>query len=494
MFEHKGVLHFIFIIFLAPGITFAGDYDRILFDSAGKRINLSTYQAKDPSVAVTTKVTSTCTEYPDHPCIKYKVIGNSNDTSPENLSAIEAAFALWSNVQIYSKLVDLKYVPNGTSTVSPDLKIYESGIATNAIQFDEFQNPIIEGDFIISFIPPTDMQFATGSFSKSFSYIRPDITNQKGETKWAGVFLNPAYKAGADYNLQAVMAFEVGRILGLAPSNLLSSAVYPIRSSKATLATLNADDMFWISSLYPPVELSKTVGGISGKILNGKDGGAFKGAIVELLAAEKLTDFVKSPDRSMLTSSTYSREDGKFEFKVVPVGKYILIIEPLPISRVALNLFDSWLQLFITSTDFETEFYDGAHRESNHEPIFSFTPQAIYYAATLGVVAEQMTKNVTVVTNSADTKNQKVEAEGSTNETLSTVVAGEAGDLSNDTHNATLGGVNSGLVGGCGLIENSAAENMSSLIPLGLIFVLFLLLRSRSGPRAGSYRSGFRLF
>ncbi|MBN8553866.1 MAG: matrixin family metalloprotease [Deltaproteobacteria bacterium] len=494
MFGHKGVLLFTSIVFIVPHLAFAGDYDRILFDQNGKRIDLTTYQAKDPSVALTSKVTTTCAEYPDHPCIKYKVIGDPSVTTPENISAIESAFSLWSSVQLYSKFIDLKYVTNGISSTIPDLKVYEGSVATNSIQFDEFQNPLIEGDFIVSFIPPVDMQFGDKVFSKSFSYVRPDIANLKAETKWAGIFLNPALKPGIDYNLQAVVAFELGRILGLAPSNLLGSAMYPIRSSKSTLATLNGDDMFWISSLYPPTGFSKTVGSISGKILDGKDGAPFKGAIVELLAAEKLADFVKSPDRSMLALSTYSRDEGKFEFKAVPVGKYILIIEPLPVGRVALNLFDSWLQFFTTSTDFETEFYDGAKRESNHEAIFSFTPQAIYYAATLGVVVEQNTTKVTVITNSANTKNETISAEGSSNETLSSVVAGETGDLSKDVQLSPGNDLNAGLIGGCGMIENSSVENFSFLIPLGLIFALFLLLRSRSDQRAKSYRSGFRQF
>jgi hypothetical protein len=444
-----------FMLILYADSVLAGGIHRLAFDDSGKRVN------SNATVYLEGKVKSVCSDSPSMICAHWNLI--LDDVLHETLyaSRLKDALQVWSG----SASIPLRMDYAGVSLSNP--------VSSSK---DEFGNDAMTGNFIVSFSPPAEIIFDADEVSTTKIYAKPDLANKTAEIIWAGIYFNPKYLPDKDYDLRTALLHEIGRAIGLAPSAVTASAMYPVKIAKSTKVALNSDDLFWTSSLYSTNSVE--MGSLSGTFLNGKDGKPWVGAHIQLLPKANAKSFADTLDRSLFISGAFSYEEGRFKFRNVPAGAYIIFAETPPNPATL----DDWLKIFSTKDSFESEFYDGAEKESNQEPVFAFTPLSIDYAALVNVVAGKEATGVTIISNVADPKIERITAKGSPNEILSSSIAPAQKTSADLPEPQPSSESKSG--GGCSL---QPLQSFSAVNLLALIFVLFLLLLIRRDLRAKSY-------
>jgi len=448
----------------------AGGLDQLLFSPAGLRLDTTTFSVEDDHIFIEPKLNADCTPATGSICIAWNLVSDDLQADTTLLPFVQDGIDAWANESNIS--LQFQY----QAIVSDNSIPYDFEADGVTKKLDSFGNPIIAGDFMISFNPPPEIIFPEGTISVSKLYVVPDLNSNKGEILWAGIFLNPAYTANTDYNLEYTVANEVGRIMGLSPSAVRSSVLFPTANITNQNVSLTQDDMLWGASQYPSNGFTDLTGSLSGKVINGEDGSSWEGAHLVLIPQDKLADFAKTLDRDLVVSGTFSGENGEFKFETLSEGQYLLMIEPLSSTSQERSSFNERMQFFAKTETFETEFYDGIG-ESNREPIFSFTPSSIYFAATLIVDSGIETSGVEVITNSADPNAKLIEASGSTNEILSDYLQMRKKEIDLGLIRLEDSPRSSG--GGCSLEFRKGSGGIIFLLGLG--FALCLLLLSRQG-------------
>jgi len=145
------------------------------------------------------------------------------------------------------------------------------------------------------------------------------------------------------YNLELLVEHEVGHLLGLDHSAVLSSVMYPF-VGRGSGASLDSDDIVAITNLYPKVDPTSTAATLSGRV-SGDYGGIYAAQVVAM-------NDEGSPVATALTDQL-----GQFEIDGVPPGNYRLYAEPLDGPVEVRNLSGSWQAAKTYS--FPTEFFAG---------------------------------------------------------------------------------------------------------------------------------------
>lgn len=142
------------------------------------------------------------------------------------------------------------------------------------------------------------------------------------------------------YNTQLIVEHEVGHLLGLDHSAVISSVMYPYVSRGGTTA-LDSDDRIAIAGVYARADGGAVVKGQ----LTGDSGGIFAGQVVAL------------NDKGEPVSTALTNANGEFQLERVPPGDYRIYAEPLDGPVEVQNLSGVWRQARTTS--FPTHFADG---------------------------------------------------------------------------------------------------------------------------------------
>jgi hypothetical protein len=447
----------------------AGGIDRFAFSTAGKRVDLLSSQVStNELVFVEAKIQQTCLSDSNKVCVHWDLVLNDSANEIIYSGRLKDALSIWSS--------------------DPNLKIafhYGGVIPANPLPgpADEFGNETYDGNFLVSFVPPKDILFAPNEVSTTRRYVKPNLQTKTGEIKWAGIYFNPSYKPERDYDLRSALLHEIGRALGLSPSAVPPSVMYPVRIASGPKNSLHFDDLVWAGTKYGTDTFLKKSGSLSGRFLSGKDGSAVVGAHIQALSADKIQAFSQSQNRDLFLSGSFSKEEGRFIFPILPPGDYVLLGESAYQTPASLPLLDDWLRKYSSSEVFETEFYDGKGRESNQEPMYAFSPQSIFYAARVSVQATVETTGVTFISNVADPKIPLIEAPGSSAEKLSGVASPQQQEASKMPDTSAQPAADSSS-GGCALnASQSNPETWFSLLPLA--FALFLLVPIRQGQTRG---------
>jgi len=145
------------------------------------------------------------------------------------------------------------------------------------------------------------------------------------------------------YNLQQLVEHEVGHLLGLDHSGVLTSVMYPF-VGRGGVAQLDSDDRVGVANLYPRNDPSTTTAKLIGRV-TGDNGGVFAAQVVAL----------NDEDEPVATALTDSQ--GAFEIDGVPPGTYQLYAEPLDGPVDVRNLAGIWQTAKMYS--FPTEFAGG---------------------------------------------------------------------------------------------------------------------------------------
>jgi hypothetical protein len=150
----------------------------------------------------------------------------------------------------------------------------------------------------------------------------------------------------SDYNVQLVLEHEIGHLLGLDHSGVLSSVMYPWVSKGGSTA-LTSDDTVAIASVYPMSEVGSMGATLQGRVM-GDSGGIFAAQVVAVNESGE-------PIATALTNS-----NGDFTLQPVPAGTYRLYAEPLNGPVDPRNLDGVYRDAKVVS--FPTEFFGGTIR------------------------------------------------------------------------------------------------------------------------------------
>lgn len=143
-------------------------------------------------------------------------------------------------------------------------------------------------------------------------------------------------------NAQQALAHEVGHVLGLDHSAVISATMYPYVGSGGTPAELDSDDRIAIATMYPVSDPALLGATLQGRV-TGDSGGIFAAQVVAVSADGQ-------PVSTVLTNAT-----GDFTITGIPPGRYRLYAEPLDGPVVVGALQGTWRTAKTES--FPTEFF-----------------------------------------------------------------------------------------------------------------------------------------
>ena len=175
--------------------------------------------------------------------------------------------------------------------------------------------------------------------NQNFIAMTTNWYDDNGRVKESDIQVDPSALSG-EYNVQLLLEHEIGHLLGLDHTGVLSSVMYPYVGN-GSLTALDSDDKIAITALY-----AKSVSGatIQGRV-TGDGGGIFAAQVVAL-------DATGEPVSTSLTNAR-----GEFEMKGVPAGTYRFYAEPLDGPVDVRNLSGAWRSA--TTASFPTEFANG---------------------------------------------------------------------------------------------------------------------------------------
>ncbi|MGA8809956.1 MAG: matrixin family metalloprotease [Thermoanaerobaculia bacterium] len=158
----------------------------------------------------------------------------------------------------------------------------------------------------------------------------------------ADMQIDPAAVSGG-YNVQQLVDHEMGHILGLDHSAVLSSVMYPYVATGNNTVALDSDDRVAIGAAYAK---NKPAAGatLEGRVY-GDDGGIFAAQVVA----------VNGNGEPVATA--LSDKNGNFSMQGVPSGTYRIYAEPLDGPFDVQNLSGFWQSAKVTS--FPTQYADG---------------------------------------------------------------------------------------------------------------------------------------
>ncbi|HLH31739.1 MAG TPA: IPT/TIG domain-containing protein, partial [Terriglobia bacterium] len=326
--------------------------------------------------------------------------GSSQIGNGSEFEAIKSAFQTWQNVSIAK--IQFQYM--GTTPVST---VGQDGM--NVVTFVDSSVPL--GSETIA----TTFSFFTVDSTGSLAIQEADIAFST----------TAAFSTSADpgkYDIQAVATHEVGHLLGLDHSALLSSVMTPYGvPGELDQRTLAYDDIAGVAWIYPQDSNFSTLSAISGTVTQA--GTPVFGAHVVALDAT-----------GTVNASTITNSDGTYEIDFLPAGAYHLYAEPLDGPIVEKNIGGT-----------STSFYTGLN--TNFSTTYSGNVSDLSRAATLTLVAGKPTTN----------GNIKVLSAGSLNLTVPSTYA---------VH-VPQGGQTNLTVGGTGIAAGVSFSASSSALTLG---------------------------
>jgi hypothetical protein len=147
-----------------------------------------------------------------------------------------------------------------------------------------------------------------------------------------------------DYNMQHAMTHEVGHLLGLDHSAVLSSIMYPYVPEGTDATSLDSDDRISIANIYPKVDPAHAGGVLQGRV-TGDSGGVFAAQVVAL------------NENGEPVATALSDSAGEFTLQALPAGNYRLYAEPLDGPVDIRNFAGIWRSA--KTTPFPTHFCDS---------------------------------------------------------------------------------------------------------------------------------------
>ena len=226
-------------------------------------------------------------------------------------SAIDRAFASW------------QAIPDS------NIRFASAGVIDNAVR----QN---DGRVVVSLAD--DLFRGQGALALT-TYTFDD----RGRFTDADIQIDPSL-LGGQYNVDMALRHEVGHLLGLDHSAVLTAVMYPFASKDDTATGLDSDDRLAMAAIYPRASTALAGATLQGRVM-GDGGGIFAAQVVVVNEGGE-------PVVTALTSAS-----GEFTLQGLPAGRYRMYAEPLDGPVNVSSLQGTWRQA--SAVSFPTEFYDG---------------------------------------------------------------------------------------------------------------------------------------
>ncbi len=146
---------------------------------------------------------------------------------------------------------------------------------------------------------------------KCLAFTTP-VHDDAGNLVDTDIQIDASVPTAGKYNLQELVAHELGHALGLDHSAVLSATMYPWIAPNVT-TPLDSDDRIAIATIYPGAESGATLQGH----ISGADGAIFAAQVVAVNA------------QGEPVATSLSDQNGDFQLKNVPAGDYRVYAEPL---------------------------------------------------------------------------------------------------------------------------------------------------------------------
>lgn len=167
--------------------------------------------------------------------------------------------------------------------------------------------------------------------------------DRDGQLTEADIMIDATLTRG-DYNMQQAVTHEVGHLLGLDHSAVLSAIMFPYVPRGTDSPALDSDDRIAIANVYPKAQPTLEGGVMQGRVV-GDSGGVFAAQVVAV------------NERGEPVATALSNATGEFTLQTLPAGSYRLYAEPLDGPVDVRNLAGVWRQAKTTS--FPTHFCDS---------------------------------------------------------------------------------------------------------------------------------------
>jgi hypothetical protein len=218
--------------------------------------------------------------------------------SPDAAAMIDRAFAAWASI------------PEANLSFEP------RGVKAGAAALDH-------GDRVVVSVVDDLLRGQGAVALTAYTY-----DTETGRMLDADIRIDPSLFDGS-VNAEQALAHEVGHVLGLDHSGVLSATMYPWTGSGGTPADLDSDDRIAIAAAYPKDDPALLGGTLKGRVV-GDQGGIFAAQVVAV-------DEGGQPVSTVLTNAS-----GDFTITGLPPGRYRLYAEPLDGPVVVDSLQGTW--------------------------------------------------------------------------------------------------------------------------------------------------------
>jgi Matrixin/Carboxypeptidase regulatory-like domain len=242
--------------------------------------------------------------------LPYEVDRRIGQLSPAASASIDRAFSSWAGIDA----ANIRFEPRGVT--------------------DHVAN-VSEGRVVVSL---ADDLFRDQGALAVTTYT---FDNTTGHLTDADIMVDASLING-QFNLQMALQHEIGHVLGLDHSGVISAVMYPYVSNGDMPVAFDSDDRIGISIAYPKDDLTLAGATLSGRVLG--DGGGIFGA--QVVAVNEHGE----PVATELTNAT-----GEFALTGIPAGRYRLYAEPLDGPVDPQSLRGTWRG--VRGTSFPTQFF-----------------------------------------------------------------------------------------------------------------------------------------
>lgn len=242
--------------------------------------------------------------------LRYEIDARVGALSPDAVAKVQRAFAAWETIE------------------EATIRFRPAGVVQNAASRSVGRIVVSVGD---------DLMRDMGALAVT-SYV---YDTRDGRLLDADIRVDPSmFDGGA--NADMALAHEVGHLLGLDHSAVLSSVMYPWVSASTSTAEFDSDERIAIAAAYPAADPLTRGAILQGKVL-GDGGGIVAAQVVAMNEAGQ-------PVGTVLTDPA-----GEFVLSGIPAGRYRLYAEPLD-GPVAVDVLQgSWREA--KSAPFPTQFF-----------------------------------------------------------------------------------------------------------------------------------------
>ena len=242
--------------------------------------------------------------------LPYELDRRVTEVSPNAAAMIDRAFANWASISN----TNVRFEPRGVTDRIADVS---AGRIVVSLADDLFRD-----------------QGALAMTTYTFD-------NATGHLTDADILVDPSLLQGK-FNAQMAMEHEIGHVLGLDHSGVISAVMYPYVGNTEGAASFDSDDRIAIAMAYPTNDPTLTGATLTGRVV-GDSGGVFGAQVVAV------------NERGQPVSTDLTTANGEFTLGGMPPGRYRLYAEPLDGPVDPQSLRGTWRG--VKSTSFPTQFF-----------------------------------------------------------------------------------------------------------------------------------------